>query len=114
MVSNVEEPDTRPTVSAGDARVFVARAARFVEMPEADVDLFVDGLVEADLRGVTSHGIVRIPPYIRALAKGVVNPRPEVKVLREFGANSSATPRSSLLAANATTGHHNHGVEFPP
>ena len=86
--SNATGPNSGRTISASDARAFVARAARFVEMPEGDVDRFVDGLVEADLRGITSHGIARIPPYIRALAKGVVNPRPELKVLRDFGATA--------------------------
>ena len=86
--SNATGPNSGRTISASNARAFVARAARFVEMPEGDVDRFVDGLVEADLRGNTSHGIARIPPYIRALAKGVVNPRPELKVLRDFGATA--------------------------
>ena len=80
--------DESRTISALDARAFAGRAARFAGMPEADVERFVDGLVEADLRGVSSHGIVRIPPYIRALAAGVVNPRPGVKVLRDFGATA--------------------------
>ena len=88
MASNVKEPDAGRTVSSGEARAFVARAARFAEMSEDHVVPFVDGLVESDLRGITSHGITRIPPYVRALAEGVVNPRPEVKVLREFGATA--------------------------
>ena len=57
-------------------------------MPDEDVVRFVDGLVEADLRGLASHGMVRVPPYVRALAAGVVNPRPRVEASREFGATA--------------------------
>ena len=76
------------TVAVGDARAFVARAARFAGMPDGDVARFVDGLVEADLRGHWSHGVVRVPPYVRALAAGVVNPSPRVEAARQFGATA--------------------------
>ncbi|MCY3663653.1 MAG: Ldh family oxidoreductase [bacterium] len=76
------------TVTVGAARAFVDRAARFAGMPDEDVSRFVDGLVEADLRGHWSHGVVRVPPYVRALASGVVNPAPRVEAVRRFGATA--------------------------
>ena len=76
------------TVPVEAARAFVARAARFAGMPDEDVARFVEGLVEADLRGHWSHGVVRVPPYVRALAAGVVNPAPRVETVREFGATA--------------------------
>ena len=82
------ESNTGRTVPVGDARAFVGRAARFAGMRDGDVDRFVDGLVEADLRGHWSHGVVRVPPYVRALAAGVVNPTPRVETLRRFGATA--------------------------
>ena len=82
------ESSAARTVAADDARAFVGRAARFAGMPEGDVVRFVEGLVEADLRGHWSHGVVRIPPYVRALAAGVVNPAPRFEVVREFGATA--------------------------
>lgn len=39
-------------------------------------------LVEADLRGVTSHGTRALPRYLNALRRGGSNPRPDVRVLR--------------------------------
>lgn len=80
--------DAGRTVPVGDARGFVARAARFAGMPGGDAGLFVDGILEADLRGHWSHGVVRVPPYVRALAAGVVNPTPRVEAVREFGATA--------------------------
>ena len=76
------------TVAAEDARAFVGRAARSAGMPDPDVARFVDGLVEADLRGHRSHGVVRVPPYVRALRAGVVNPRPRPEAVRRFGATT--------------------------
>ena len=82
------EPNGGRTVAIDDARAFVGRAARFAGMSDGDAGLFVDGLVEADLRGHWSHGVVRVPPYVRALAAGVVNPAPRVVATRQFGATA--------------------------
>lgn len=45
-----------------------------------------ENLLLADLRGVGSHGVTRIPIYTERLVAGVVNPRPDMKVVRETGA----------------------------
>ncbi|MEW6046817.1 MAG: Ldh family oxidoreductase [Bacillota bacterium] len=39
-------------------------------------------LVMADLRGVDSHGVTRIPIYVKRLEKGLVNPHPQVRAER--------------------------------
>jgi LDH2 family malate/lactate/ureidoglycolate dehydrogenase len=52
-------------------------------MPEQDATLTAESLVEADLRGVESHGVVRVPIYIERLTRGVISPRPAMAVTRE-------------------------------
>ena len=47
--------------------------------------LIAETLVEADLRGVRSHGVMRVPGYIRGLRSGNVNPRPDVRVVVDSG-----------------------------
>ena len=42
-------------------------------------------LVEANLKGFDSHGIVRLPVYARRLAAGVVNAQPKLEVLSTSG-----------------------------
>ncbi|MCL1999809.1 MAG: Ldh family oxidoreductase [Planctomycetes bacterium] len=57
-----------------------------VGAPEADARLIADGFHDADLRGVYSHGIMRLPIYIHHCRKqgpGCINPRPEVKIVKE-------------------------------
>jgi L-2-hydroxycarboxylate dehydrogenase (NAD+) len=47
-------------------------------------------LLEADLRGRTGHGLIRIPQYVMRIEAGGIDLRPEISVLRE-------TPVSALV-----------------
>ena len=49
-------------------------------LPSADAAIVMDGLIEANLRGIDSHGVSRIPMYLTRLRRKVVNPRPDVTV----------------------------------
>ncbi len=40
-------------------------------------------LVRANLRGHDSHGVIRIPHYVRALRAGEVNPTPKIRIVAE-------------------------------
>ena len=78
--------DQASSISAGALKTFVHRCGIAAGLSPEDASRLVDGVVEADLRGVASHGVSRLPTYLRALAGGVVNPRPAVQVLRSKGA----------------------------
>lgn len=41
--------------------------------------LIADVLVWADLRGMGTHGVMRVPQYVRFIGKGDLNPRPEMR-----------------------------------
>jgi ureidoglycolate dehydrogenase (NAD+) len=43
-------------------------------------------LVWANLRGVDSHGVIRIPRYVELIASGGINPRPDLRVEKSDGA----------------------------
>jgi LDH2 family malate/lactate/ureidoglycolate dehydrogenase len=45
-------------------------------------------MVESDLLGVASHGVRMLPGLLKAIETGRVNPQPEIKFLRNFGAIS--------------------------
>jgi len=47
---------------------------------------WAQGVVWANLRGVDSHGVIRIPRYVDLLKKKSINPRPAMKVERRAGA----------------------------
>ena len=41
-----------------------------------DAALLADSLVQADLRGIHSHGVLRVPDYVTKLTREGVNPPP--------------------------------------
>ena len=55
-------------------------------MAPEDAFIVADGLVRSNLRGVDSHGVTRVGIYAKRLKMGLVNPRPEVKIVRESAA----------------------------
>ena len=53
---------------------------------EPDAATWSRSLVGANLRGVDSHGVMRVPRYLELLGKREINARPEMRLLRETGA----------------------------
>ena len=90
--SHASSATSYPIVES-DSRVsgaeLLARAeaifARCGMLPE-DARLLADSLVTADARGVHSHGVLRVPDYVRKLLRDGVDPRGRPHVIREFGA----------------------------
>ena len=76
--------------SPEDLRVFCEKCFIKVGVPEDYAKLVADHLITASLRGVDSHGIIRIPYYLEGIEKGYVKPKAEIKVLKE-------TPNSVLI-----------------
>jgi LDH2 family malate/lactate/ureidoglycolate dehydrogenase len=55
-------------------------------MSADDARLLADSLVVADVRGVHSHGVLRVPDYVRRLTRDGVNPKGRPRVVRDAGA----------------------------
>jgi hydroxycarboxylate dehydrogenase B len=72
-------PDLEPSyvIDLG-ARMFGAIGAS-----DQEARLVAEELVRADLMGVTSHGVMRIPEYIRAGERGDLKPGAAIQVLNE-------------------------------
>lgn len=89
---------TKPQLIAVEPlRRFCIAAFEQVGVPAADAALVADTLVEADLRGVHSHGVWWVKSYVERLQRGGSNPRPQLAVLRE-------TPAMLLLDADGALG----------
>ncbi len=73
-------------VSADEARRFCQAVFQRAGLPERDAFLVADALVDADLRGVSTHGLVRFPIYVKRLRKGLTNPAPALRVVGGRGA----------------------------
>ncbi len=51
-------------------------------LPASDAHTAARALVKANLRGVDSHGVARVPMYCERLRRGVANPTPEIEISR--------------------------------
>ena len=79
--------DTEPVVVRAEAaQVFCRAVFEGAGLSEADAFLVADALIDAVLRGVSTHGLVRFPIYVTRLRKGLVKARPEVRVVGSRGA----------------------------
>ncbi len=70
-------------ISSSDLTHFVKQV--FLKMGCSDIDahLATDVLIKADLRGIDSHGVARLSGYYRLFESGRINPKPNIKILRE-------------------------------
>ncbi len=62
------------TVAANDLRRFVAACYRSMGVPETSAELVADSLVQADLWGHQSHGVMRTFWYAARLQSGAMDP----------------------------------------
>jgi LDH2 family malate/lactate/ureidoglycolate dehydrogenase len=54
-----------------------------VGMSPKDAETETSVLIWANLRGVDSHGVLRIPWYVSNVDRGIMNPKPKIKVMKE-------------------------------
>ncbi|HLT74184.1 MAG TPA: Ldh family oxidoreductase, partial [Ohtaekwangia sp.] len=64
-------------------RDFTHRVFLKMGCPESDADLATDVLLNADLRGIDSHGIARLSGYLRLREANRINAKPTVRIVHE-------------------------------
>ena len=64
-------------------RKFARKIFEACGSPPADAAIVADHLVDANLLGVDSHGLIRIPQYVTEIRKGEIQPAAPVVVARE-------------------------------
>ena len=69
--------------SSSQLKRFCSAVLQKVETPPTEGDLIAESLVQANLRGVDSHGVTKMTIYVKRLRKGLVNPNPMINILRE-------------------------------
>lgn len=67
---------------------FSAAVLRRVGLPAPDAERVADSLVTANLRGVDSHGIVRLIAYVNKIEAGGTKAQPRLRVARDFAATA--------------------------
>src|SRR5215813_5206922 len=84
-----------PAAPLGD---FVARAFIAAGLPQRDAQAVAGLMVEADLRGSDTHGVIRLPLYVRRLRAGGINARPHIRIVEE-------RPATALVDGDNGMGH---------
>jgi ureidoglycolate dehydrogenase (NAD+) len=56
-------------------------------LPPQDAQIEAEVLVWANLRGIDSHGVLRIPSYLGFIEAGDMNPRPNIQVAKQTAAS---------------------------
>ena len=80
-----ENSETYTTVHAEYLRKLGVGVLEKVGIPIDDAEITIASLVETDLRGVHSHGMMRLTGYVDRLLQEGTNPKPDVRVVTETG-----------------------------
>src|SRR5437868_15158506 len=77
-----------PRIAAASLAAFAQRIFCAAGVPAADAETVAQLMVEADLRGSDTHGVIRLPLYVRRLKAGGITPRPNIRVVQERKASA--------------------------
>ena len=67
-------------------QTFVQALFEKMGLPPDDAATEAQVLVWANRRGVDSHGVLRVPQYLRSVRAGGMNPRPAIRIEKELPA----------------------------
>ncbi len=90
--------DQAPRVPAQRLRAFIAAVFVAAGLPDEDAHVLGELIAAADLRGTDTHGVFRMPLYVRRIKAGGINKRPDIKVVEE-------RPATALLDGDNGMGH---------
>jgi LDH2 family malate/lactate/ureidoglycolate dehydrogenase len=83
-------------LSFDNLKLFCKQAYVRVGVPEDEAEIVADLLARSDLRGVETHGVMRLPIYIQRLQKGYVRAVCQITTVKEKGATAFLEARGSM------------------
>jgi L-2-hydroxycarboxylate dehydrogenase (NAD+) len=87
-----------PHIAAAALAAFIKRAFEAAGLPSGDAEIIAGLMVEADLRGSDTHGVIRLPLYLRRLKAGGIKARPNIRIAKE-------KPATALVDGDNGIGH---------
>lgn len=96
-------------MESGRLRELTQAIFRRLDVPEAEVQVLADTLMEASLAGYPSHGVMRVPRYVDAIRRGDIVPGAAIEVLEEtasmarLDAHQAPGPVSAVHAVRLAT-----------
>ncbi len=102
-----------PTILAPDLEAFATSLLAAAGATEFEAERVAESLVDSNLRGYDSHGVMRIPYYVDQIAKGEINPSVDLTILDESPAKVVADGNWGFGQVQAQhgcrTGRHPYG-----
>ncbi|MCZ6677377.1 MAG: Ldh family oxidoreductase [Candidatus Poribacteria bacterium] len=80
------QPKTEQRIDPDELLALVTKIFERCDMDKRDASLLADSLVFADIRAVHSHGVLRVPEYVKKLTRDGVNPQGRPEIIRDSGA----------------------------
>jgi LDH2 family malate/lactate/ureidoglycolate dehydrogenase len=90
--------DSNQRIFFPDLKAFCCQAYMKVGVPADEAEIIAGLLARADLRGVETHGVTRLPIYIRRLQKGYVRKECRLTSVKDKGP-------TAFLEAHGSLGH---------
>lgn len=90
------EPTPSLSFPADHLRDFSQRVFSHFGVPDEDAALAADVLARSDLRGIDSHGVARLLTYHDMLDHGRINPRPQLRIVRESASTATVDGDNGL------------------
>lgn len=75
-----------PIVSLTSIDKVTRATLRKVGVEDSTIDIVLDTIHYANRRGVQTHGVGRLPLYIKKILSGTFNPKDECEIVKDFGA----------------------------
>src|SRR5947209_10767888 len=85
-------------IAAPALAAFIKRALEAASLRSDDAKVVADLMVEADLRGSDTHGVIRLPLYLRRLKAGGIKARADIRIVEE-------RPATALVDGDNGMGH---------
>src|SRR4029077_13471514 len=82
MSETAKPAPNQPPVEVARLVEFIARALVAAGIPAEDASQVAALMAEADARGGDAHGVFRLPQYVKQIESGAVNPRPNIRVVK--------------------------------
>jgi LDH2 family malate/lactate/ureidoglycolate dehydrogenase len=79
----LKRDDAHPLIPQSNLLEFAVRVFEASGADEENAKIVAEHLVEASLRGVDSHGVVRIPVYAQGISDGEIDPKAKAEVVKE-------------------------------
>ena len=89
--------DTYVRIPSSELKQFTIEVLSAAGIPRDDAETEAEVLIWANLRGIDSHGILRIPLYLRWIDSGVMKPTPNIQIVNE-------TPATLMVDADQALG----------